>query len=224
MQLLLDLDPDLPEFVEIDPTRLRQIVGNLVSNALKFTKDGEVVATASVRQYDDAEQRGIVEFSVKDSGISISDQAIGKLFSRFIHAKGSTTRFYGGTGLGLSICKELCELMGGTIGVVSEEGHGSTFTFSLPMPVLRPARSGDGSPLKAVVITASPTLKRIVSKGLEARKVACTWFEPTITLAKALEAEISKAERFDVIVVDQGKHISECVEIKRLVKTIPGGR
>jgi signal transduction histidine kinase/AmiR/NasT family two-component response regulator len=119
-----------------DPTRIRQILGNLISNALKFTPAGEVAVRAAVGP------QGLT-LSVTDSGIGIAPEKLRKLFSKYAQAEESTTRRFGGTGLGLAICRELAELMGGRIEVASEIGVGSTFTLQLP---LEPAATAESEP------------------------------------------------------------------------------
>lgn len=125
LELLTFVDPELPALQRGDPGRLRQVLLNLVGNALKFTESGEVVIR--VLAHGDA-----LRFEINDTGIGLSDNAMQRLFRPFTQADGSTTRKYGGTGLGLSISKRLVELMGGTIGVSSREGQGSQFFFTLP--------------------------------------------------------------------------------------------
>src|SRR5262249_24934107 len=113
-----------------DPTRIRQILSNLVSIALKFTETGEVVLAA--RRVDG----GVLELAVRDTGIGIAPDQLGRIFGKFSQADSSTTRRYGGTGLGLAISRELAELMGGALTVRSEPGRGSVFTLTLPTPHL----------------------------------------------------------------------------------------
>ena len=122
---------DFPQQIMGDYARLRQILINLVSNAIKFTENGKVVIEASSQLLDQSTDTYELRFDVRDTGIGISDEQITKLFKAFSQADKSITRQYGGTGLGLVICKQLCELMGGNISVTSTVGVGSTFSFSI---------------------------------------------------------------------------------------------
>jgi CheY-like chemotaxis protein len=121
--------PDVPDAVQGDAGRLRQILINLISNAVKFTEQGDVVVRLSGRVLD--EQRYELHFAVEDTGIGIPPDRMDRLFQSFSQVDASTTRRYGGTGLGLAISKKLCELMGGAIWVESEIGRGSTFHFTI---------------------------------------------------------------------------------------------
>ncbi len=133
IELLISLDPELPEMLVGDPVRLRQVLINLVGNAVKFTDQGQVVVTVTVR---DAATRSPVALRVEvsDSGIGIPQDAQARLFESFSQADASTTRRYGGTGLGLTISHRLVEMMGGEIGVQSAAGAGSTFWFEIALP------------------------------------------------------------------------------------------
>lgn len=123
------LQPTVPKMVLGDPTRLRQIIINLLGNAFKFTEEGEVKLNAHIVESDAPWLK--IKFEITDSGIGIDEEQQRKLFQSFSQADTSTTRKYGGTGLGLAICKQLADLMGGEIGVVSEAGRGSTFWFTI---------------------------------------------------------------------------------------------
>lgn len=122
------MEKDIPIWVKGDPTRLRQILNNFLGNALKFTDQGSVSLTVSL-----AETTPVIRFAVKDTGIGIPPEIQKRLFASFTQADASTTRQFGGTGLGLAISRELAELMGGRVGLKSEESQGSTFWFELPL-------------------------------------------------------------------------------------------
>jgi signal transduction histidine kinase/DNA-binding response OmpR family regulator len=127
LELTCHIEQGVPEMLELDADRLRQILSNLTSNAVKFTDKGEVVIRARPGEGNR------VRFEVQDTGIGVSKESAPRLFDAFIQADGSMTRRYGGTGLGLTICRQLVMLMGGEIGVTGEPGVGSTFWFTLPL-------------------------------------------------------------------------------------------
>jgi len=137
LKLLAHVEQDVPAIVEGDPTRVRQVLVNLIGNAVKFTESGEVVIHVSVAEkHPDTSS---IRFEVKDTGIGIIPEAQKQIFDSFSQADSSTTRRFGGTGLGLTISRQLCEMMGGAIHVDSIPGKGSTFEFTLPLPVIRGA-------------------------------------------------------------------------------------
>ncbi|MES2149224.1 MAG: two-component regulator propeller domain-containing protein [Pseudomonadota bacterium] len=170
----IELAADLPPFVVGDPTRLRQVLVNLVGNAFKFTNDGLV--TVRVERDPDAGEGpvNLIRFSVQDTGIGIPPEAIERLFQKFEQADATTTRRYGGTGLGLAICRQLVDLMGGTIEVNSEEGVGSTFSFVLPLAdgvapplVVHEPRAPHSHRLKVLCAEDFPTNQIIIRMMLE---------------------------------------------------------
>jgi signal transduction histidine kinase/CheY-like chemotaxis protein len=128
LKLICRIAPEVPLSLRGDPGRLRQIITNLIGNAIKFTHNGEVVISAVTDSEQD--ESVVIRFSVSDTGIGIPEDRLSIIFNPFTQADGSTTRKYGGTGLGLAICKQLTELMGGEIGCSSEPDKGSTFWFT----------------------------------------------------------------------------------------------
>jgi signal transduction histidine kinase/DNA-binding response OmpR family regulator len=145
LSLTLNLGPKLPQFVRGDPTRLRQVLMNLIGNAIKFTRQGSILIGVHGLGYEG--EVSDVGFSVSDTGIGIAPDALERVFEKFEQADLTTTRRFGGTGLGLSICRHLVALMGGVIEVESELDVGSTFSFVLPLPDgKRPVTAAQASP------------------------------------------------------------------------------
>lgn len=163
LELNLIIPADFPAQRLGDPTRLRQVLSNLVSNAIKFTQRGEVTVEVCASGEN-------VRFKVQDTGIGISPDAQARLFQPFTQADASTTRRFGGTGLGLAICRQLIQKMGGWIGVESAEGTGSTFTFELPLPVQPGASSNPAPPVfsgkRALVVDDNATNRRVLRNYL----------------------------------------------------------
>ena len=197
---------DVPAAIRGDVTRLRQIILNLLSNAVKFTEGGEVVLTVS----PESRANGRVEltFAVHDTGIGLSDEAMGRLFQSFSQADSSTTRKYGGTGLGLAISKRLSELMGGHMWAQSEGlGKGSTFLFTIEVPIadLPPARQREfvGVQLelagkRVLVVDDNATNRRVL--GLQTNK----WGMQSRATESPREALrwLDEGEVFDLAIID----------------------
>ncbi len=133
VDLRMDIDAALPAYIWGDPGRLRQIITNLLGNSIKFTEMGHVRVSAKIQEQDNA--NAALHVSIEDTGIGIPANKIDEIFDKFTQGDASVTRKFGGTGLGLAITKQLVSLMGGSIGVESAEGKGSTFWFAIPMVV-----------------------------------------------------------------------------------------
>jgi signal transduction histidine kinase/CheY-like chemotaxis protein len=203
--LTLTLDPNIGTLCIGDPVRLRQVLGNLISNAVKFTEQGCV----SVRLQRDHENPDYVLFEVEDTGIGIAADQLGQLFELFQQGDGSTRRRYGGTGLGLAICRQLVELIGGEIGVQSTEGKGSRFWFRLPLPPTsveqRHADAWDQSvdmrtPISRLLIVDDNHVNLLVAQGL-ARKLGHD-VEVAESGPEAIAVLLNDSRPYDLILMD----------------------
>ena len=163
LEMACFVDSDVPRTVIGDPTRLNQVLSNLINNALKFTEEGSVIL--HVKTVTERSSPGGLAFSVTDTGIGIEEASLGKVFESFSQADQSTTRQYGGTGLGLPICKRLVEAMDGAISVTSVLHKGSTFRFTLPVENLLQSDIPDNAPSKSVLVDlpSSQTCSVVVS-------------------------------------------------------------
>ena len=224
IDLLYLIQPDVSPFLIGDITRLRQILINLVNNAIKFTEEGEVFI--SIEKIRDEEGYQEVQFSVKDSGIGIPKEKMDVLFDAFVQADATTTRRYGGTGLGLAIAKHLVELMDGKIWVESQVGKGSTFFFTIKLRT-----SGIGK-TKLYVRGQIPELKNnrvlIVDDNETNRHIFTLQFESwgmiPVTAKSGQEAlaVIEEAEEpFDLAVVDMQMPAMDGIELGRTIKALP---
>jgi signal transduction histidine kinase/DNA-binding response OmpR family regulator len=205
LELVCEVDDSAPAAVVGDATRLRQILINLLNNAVKFTDHGEVVLSVGGRLLDD--RRHSLHFTVRDTGIGIPADRLDHLFQSFSQVDASTTRKYGGTGLGLAISKRLCELMDGTMWVESEVGVGTTFHFTItaeaapllaPFPNLRqhqPPLSGR----RLLIVDDNDTNRRIVVHHIHAWGMLA---RDTASTAEALEW-IRRGDPFDLAILDR---------------------
>jgi signal transduction histidine kinase/ActR/RegA family two-component response regulator len=218
LTLELEIAPELPQFVSGDTVRLRQVLINLVGNAIKFTASGSIgvrIGRTPPPAHADA-ARGAAPradpdtlyFSVADTGVGIAPEAAARIFDAFAQADVSHTRRYGGTGLGLSISKQLVELMGGAIGVTSEPGRGSLFWFALPMPAAPAADAGrDALPPASETLAVQQGRVLLVEDNVVNREVAQAMlraFGLDVTIAtNGVEAvETHARESFDLVLMD----------------------
>jgi PAS domain S-box-containing protein len=197
----LTLAPDLPGVVRGDPVRLRQVLANLLGNALKFTDQGEV--TLVVRR--GAAQPSTLEFEISDTGIGIDPKAQERLFKPFEQADASTNRRYGGTGLGLSICAELVRLMHGTITVRSAPGEGSCFTVVLPLGEAQPQdldTQGSAHPIRMLLADDDPVCLEATSALIRALGWQVDTVPGGVALVERALAAAQAGMPHDVLVVD----------------------
>jgi len=200
LELACRFDDALPTAVRGDPYRLRQVLTNLLGNALKFTHQGEVLLEVSRD-----ESRGIL-FSVHDTGIGMSEEALKRVFTPFAQADGSTTRRFGGTGLGLAICRHLVDLMGGEIGASSAEQRGSTFWFTLPLalasnlpPVVYPKELAGR---RALIVDDNPTNIEILEHHTRAAGMHCASAPDGMRALEQLRQAARANLDFDLAIVD----------------------
>jgi signal transduction histidine kinase/CheY-like chemotaxis protein len=225
IELACEIPPDMHTAYRGDPARLRQILTNLVGNALKFTERGEVVVRAGIA--GESEGETVLRFEVRDTGIGIAPENQARVFDSFTQADGSTTRRYGGTGLGLAISKNLAEMMGGSIGVESEQGKGSTFWFTVRLGkskksvVLRQRCLLQEMHLQALIVDDNATNREILQHELAA------WNMPTSSVsgaAQALEmlrAASTRGEPFDLAIIDLYMPDMDGMELARAIKADP---
>jgi len=221
--LSLSVDEAVPVAVAGDAVRLRQVLLNLIGNAVKFTETGGVTVSVTVTRRDSAQVR--LSFAVADSGIGIPADAMGKLFRSFSQADSSITRRFGGTGLGLAICKRLVELQGGVIGVESEPGQGSRFWFELPFRVAQVAVSDSGAVAAARV--SAPLQVLLAEDTLVNQRVAVALLERQghsvrVVPDGAAAVEAVKRQRFDLILMDVHMPVMDGLAATRAIRARSG--
>ena len=207
LRLLLNIEQGVRLPVRGDPVRLRQVVSNLISNAVKFTERGSV--TLNVKRLRESAAQHQLRFEVRDTGIGIGQDAQERLFQAFSQADASTTRLYGGTGLGLAICQRIVTLMGGSIGVESEPGQGSTFWFEIPLLKVQgdmPAREADLTGARVLLVTADGRLRQRLAMLLPNWGMRLTTAENTHDALERLRQANAQGEpwTYSVVLGDLG--------------------
>ncbi|MDH5254828.1 MAG: ATP-binding protein, partial [Gammaproteobacteria bacterium] len=200
VELVVAVDPGLPRLFVGDALRIRQVLTNLLGNALKFTAEGEVLVRAETKQVSGG--RAVVRLAVTDTGIGMDEAVVARVFEPFSQADESTTRRFGGTGLGLSICRQLVELMGGSIGVTSQPSVGSTFWCEIPLVVGDETPLAEaGSPLaglRIIVATPARSLQEAISLRLLAEGAATV----PVDSSADLEQLLARQNDYDILVLD----------------------
>jgi signal transduction histidine kinase/DNA-binding NarL/FixJ family response regulator len=223
----VQVDPTLPQYAIGDPTRLRQVLINLVGNSLKFTEKGSVTLTVRPLAGAPAAFAGgphaalpWAHFAVSDTGIGMSEEARSRMFQKFEQADTSTTRKFGGTGLGLSICKQLVELMGGHIGVASQPGVGSTFWFEVPLPVGQKPAEIDAYSLAPhdyqlnILVAEDAYTNQVIIKAL----IEDMGHEAVMAENGQLAIEALLREPFDLILMDGRMPVMDGIESARHIR------
>jgi signal transduction histidine kinase/DNA-binding response OmpR family regulator len=205
LELIVRYAPNLPEGVVADEARLRQVLGNLIGNAVKFTENGYIMINiAGDRDGAHAE----FTISVSDTGIGIPQADIPRMFEKFEQADGSNTRRFGGTGLGLAICKNLVSVMGGEIGAESEVGKGSRFWFKLTLPIddriksMPRVTSATFDGMRMLAVDDNPVNRRVIEELAEGWGLRATVVSDGKAALEKLEASVLESDRYHVILMD----------------------
>jgi len=225
LDLAYELDDPVPDTVSGDVTRLRQILVNLVGNAIKFTAEGEVVVKVSTSEEDP--HAGLLHFCVTDTGIGIPENKRERLFKSFSQVDSSTTRQYGGTGLGLAISKRLAELMGGRVWVESDPGHGSAFHFTIrfkPSPNAVPVRWHPINPHlagKRVIAVEHGTMNQsILTRWLAKFGMQCV----VVATSQELLSRLSEDQSFDCAILDCHLPDMDGLSLAEFLRKLPGAQ
>ncbi len=235
IELLIDIDNTTPKMVFSDPTRLRQILNNFLSNAFKFTESGQIVILVNCLDHPSedpwlAGNKYTFQFVVSDTGIGMDESQRLKVFEPFTQADASTTRKFGGTGLGLTISGNFAKLMNGEIGVESEEGKGSHFWLNLPLEIAdaihseRQLTSEQLKHLTALVVDDNATNRIILAKYLKQMGVRCHQVPSGREALASLECSCrdSRKPSYDVIIMDQMMPEMNGIETSRQIRQMMG--
>ena len=225
LELAVQFNPhDAPLAFRGDPFRLRQVVSNLLGNAIKFTEEGEVVVRVTLMKQTDSEAD--VRISVEDTGIGIAPQAVQKIFEHFSQADSSTTRRYGGTGLGLAICRRLLNLMGGSIRVESVPGQGSKFIVDLRLPLARktalvPLTPAALTDVRVLVVDDNQTNRDILLQQLQGWHMRVHCVEGGAQALRAMADAVREGRPFDLAVLDMHMPGMDGLELARHIQAQP---
>src|SRR5206468_4266270 len=208
LELVCHILPDVPDALVGDPGRLRQVLVNLVGNAIKFTEAGDVIVEVQARSVTDAE--AVLEFTISDTGIGIAPEKQWQIFGAFVQADSSTTRRYGGTGLGLTISADLVEMMGGRIWVTSEEGRGSQFRFAAKFGIQPEARAASRPSaenvhvhdLRVLVVDDNAANRTILQELLVSWRMNATVVASAAAALTALDDAVHQQRPFHLVITD----------------------
>ena len=226
LELLCNIHAGTPDSLRGDPVRLRQIMVNLMGNAIKFTEKGEIELKCHPQNSEPWNNHETIElvFSVRDTGIGIPNNRQAAIFESFTQADSSTTRKYGGTGLGLTICKRLAELMGGRLWVESEQGIGSTFFFTARLPVdQKPKKTMESIPVdlwetRILVVDDNASSRSILEKTLTAWGALVQTAENARQCFAAVEAAEKNRKPFQLILLDEQMPVMNGLEAAEKIK------
>jgi PAS domain S-box-containing protein len=222
LALVCEIAPNVPTDLVGDPTRLRQVLLNLLGNAIKFTQSGEV--SLRVAPDGDSLVPTAVRFTISDTGIGIPPDKVGRIFERFTQADSSTTRRFGGSGLGLTISKRLVELMGGRIWVESDVGMGSMFAFAVPLEIWSPADRPAAVEVGMGPEPALPALRILLAEdSADNRTITIAYLEDTpyrveIAETGAIACDMFTAGHFDLVLMDRQMPVMDGLTATRTIR------
>ncbi len=225
IELLFEISPEIPQTLNGDPVRIRQIINNLVGNAIKFTAKGEVYLHAFSENLSPSQ--AVIRIDIQDTGTGIPAEKIGELFQPFMQLDGSISRSFGGTGLGLSISKRLVELMHGQIGVESELGVGSKFWISIPFDIPdgisaeHPLTDVNFSYLNILVVDDNSTNRRILATYLNDFGCQKVTTSDTIAAFSLYQASLKNDNAFQVVLIDQSMPDNCKIDLAKSIKANP---
>jgi signal transduction histidine kinase/DNA-binding response OmpR family regulator len=229
LEVICSIDPLLPSQFLGDQVRIRQILTNLLGNAIKFTEKGDIfISIQSGLAYDKNEDSFLdLSISVKDTGIGIAPEKLDTIFESFTQADASTTRKYGGTGLGLTISKRLAELMGGNLEIQSELGKGSIFSFHLTLKILnaKPPITFDSKPLlrEVLVVDDNETNCKLMQGIFDYLQIPCKICYSGPEALVVIAESIKKKQPFDLIITDHQMPIMDGITLVKEIKKILKG-
>src|SRR5829696_253927 len=225
LELVSFVEPGTPTTVRGDPFRLRQVLTNILGNAIKFTEEGEVTLRAEL--LEDTPDTATVCFEVSDTGIGMTEEQRSRLFKPFTQADASTTRRYGGTGLGLAISKQLVLMMGGEIGVRSEPGAGSTFWFTMRLEKRSEGVRATPVPrtglrdLRVLIVDDHETNRRILHKQISSWGMRDGMAENGNEALQMLRSAVESGEAYDLVVLDMQMPGMDGIQLARAINADP---
>lgn len=225
LEYLCWYDTNVPDYVHGDPGRLRQVLINLISNAMKFTQDGEIDIRIALES--ESESQATIRFEVEDTGCGIPEDKQETIFEAFTQADATVTRKFGGTGLGLAICNRLVDLMGGRIGVDSQVGKGSRFWFTVPLAkplskhVPRSTPVGSIQDKRILIVDDNPNNRMVLASMLRSWGCKCEEANDGETARHILQAASNRNEPFDIAILDMQMPHNDGAELGKSIRNTP---